>query len=76
MRALVLYKRGRNLYGEAETVNALGVGYGRLGQTQDAAEQYGKAVELRRALGNRRGVATSLRNLANVLSLTGRRVRR
>jgi len=71
VRALVLYKRGRNLYGEAETVNALGVGYGRLGQTQDAAEQYGKAVELRRALGNRRGVATSLRNLANVLSLTG-----
>jgi tetratricopeptide (TPR) repeat protein len=72
VRALVLYKRGRNLYGEAETVNALGVGYGRLGQTNDAAEQYRKAVELRRVLGNRRGVATSLRNLANVLSLTGR----
>ena len=71
VRALVLFKRSRNLYGEAETVNALGVGYGRLGQTNDAAEQYRKAVELRRALGNRRGVATSLRNLANVLSLTG-----
>jgi tetratricopeptide (TPR) repeat protein len=72
VRALVLFKRGRDLYGEAETVNALGVGYGRLGQTADAAEQYRKAVELRRALGNRRGVATSLRNLANVLSLTGK----
>ncbi|MCF7222763.1 serine/threonine-protein kinase [Marilutibacter chinensis] len=72
VRALVLYKRSRNTFGEAETVNALGIGYGRLGQTADAAEQYRKAVELRRTVGNRRGVATSLRNLANVLSLTGR----
>jgi eukaryotic-like serine/threonine-protein kinase len=71
VRALVQFKRGRNLYGVAETVNALGVGYGRLGQNADAAEQYSKAVDLRRALGNRRGVATSLRNLANVLSVTG-----
>lgn len=70
-RALVGFKRGRDAYGEAETVNALGVGYGRLGQTSDAAEQYRKAIELRRALGNQRGVATSLRNLANTLSLTG-----
>lgn len=71
VRALVAFKRGRDAYGEAETVNALGVGYGRLGQTADAAEQYRRAIELRRALGNRRGLATSLRNLANVLSLTG-----
>ncbi|AWV06734.1 serine/threonine-protein kinase [Marilutibacter maris] len=71
VRALVLYKRSRNTFGEAETVNALGIGYGRLGQTADAAEQYRKAVELRRAVGNRRGVATSLRNLAGVSSLTG-----
>ena len=71
VRALVAFKRGRDLYGEAETVNALGVGYGRLGQTADAAEQYRKAIELRRRLGNRRGEATSLRNLANTLSLTG-----
>jgi len=72
VRALVMFKRSRNLGGEAETVNALGVGYGRLGQSADAAEQYRKAVELRRALGNRRGVATSLRNLANVLATTGK----
>jgi tetratricopeptide (TPR) repeat protein len=71
VRALVAFKRGRDAYGEAETVNALGVGYGRLGQTADAAEQYRRAITLRRALGNRRGLATSLRNLANVLSLTG-----
>ncbi|KGM57597.1 hypothetical protein N799_05975 [Lysobacter arseniciresistens ZS79] len=71
VRALVLYKRSRNGFGEAETVNALGVGYGRLGQTADAIEQYRKAVELRGLVGNRRGVATSLRNLANLYALTG-----
>lgn len=71
VRALVLYKRGRNPYGVAETTNALGIGYGRLGQTANAEEQYRKAATLQRDVGNRRGVATSLRNLANVLSLRG-----
>ncbi|SFK30535.1 serine/threonine-protein kinase [Lysobacter sp. cf310] len=72
VRALVLYKRSGNRYGEAETVNALGIGYARLGQNDHAQEQYRKAVELRRAVGNRRGVATSLRNLGTALSLSGR----
>jgi tetratricopeptide (TPR) repeat protein len=71
VRALVLSKRSRDLFGEAEAVNALGIGYGRLGQSEDAAEQYRKAVGLRRTIGNVRGEATSLRNLANALSLTG-----
>ena len=71
VRALVLYKRSRNAFGEAETVNALGVGYSRLGQTADAEEQYRKAVELRRALGDRRGVASSLRNLAQMSMIRG-----
>jgi tetratricopeptide (TPR) repeat protein len=72
VRALLLYKRGRNTYGQAETVNALGVAYSRLGQSDDAREQYAKAVELRRALGDRRGVASSLRNLAQVAMVQGR----
>jgi tetratricopeptide (TPR) repeat protein len=71
LRSLVLFKRSRNTYGEAEAVNALGIGYGRLGQTGDAEEQYRRAVALRRAVGNRRGVATSLRNLANLQSQRG-----
>jgi len=71
VRALVLYKRSRNAFGEAETVNALGVGFDRLGQTGEAAEQYRKAVELRRALGDRRGVASSLRNLAHLATVQG-----
>ncbi|HMM65538.1 MAG TPA: tetratricopeptide repeat protein [Dokdonella sp.] len=71
VRAMVLFKRSRNVYGESETVNALGVGYARLGQTADAEEQYRKAVQLRRALGNTRGVATTLRNLAQLATIRG-----
>jgi tetratricopeptide (TPR) repeat protein len=71
VHALVLFKRSRDLYGQAETVNALGIGYSRLGQSADAIEQYRKAVELRHAIGNVRGEATSLRNLGNALTLAG-----
>lgn len=72
VRALVLYKRSGHRFGEAETVNALGIGYNRLGQVDDAEEQFRKAIDLRRSLGNRRGLATSLRNLGTVLTLGGR----
>lgn len=72
VRALILFKRGRDRYGEAETDNALGIGYGRLGQTDDAEEQYRKAVAMRRSVGNLRGVATSLSNLANIASMGGK----
>jgi tetratricopeptide (TPR) repeat protein len=71
VRALVQFKRGRNAFGEAEAVNALGVGFSRLGQTREAVEQYRKAVELRRSLGDRRGVASSLRNLAQLSIIQG-----
>jgi tetratricopeptide (TPR) repeat protein len=71
VRALVQYKRGNNAFGEAETVNALGVGFSRLGQTREAEEQYRKAVELRRQLDDRRGVASSLRNLAQLATIQG-----
>lgn len=71
VRALVLYKRGRSTFGEAETSNALGVGYARLGQSEDAAEQYAKALALRRELGDRRGVASSQRNLAQLAMVRG-----
>jgi len=72
VRALVQFKRSRDLFGQGETVNALGIGYGRLGQSEDAAEQYRKAVQLRHAVGNIRGEATSLRNLGNAIALTGK----
>ncbi|KFL36706.1 serine/threonine-protein kinase [Arenimonas donghaensis] len=71
VRALVLYKRGRSTFGEAETTNAMGVGYARLGQIEDAEEQYRKAADLRRQLGDRRGLASSLRNLAQIAMVRG-----
>ena len=71
VRALVLYKRGRSAFGEAETTNAMGVGYARLGQIEDAEEQYRKAADLRRELGDRRGLASSLRNLAQLAIVRG-----
>lgn len=71
LRALLLYKRGRNPHGEAETANALGIGYSRLGQTGDAEEQYRRALALRRSLQDRRGTASSLHNLAQVAVLRG-----
>ena len=71
VRALVFYKRGRSTFGEAETTNAMGVGYARLGQIEDAEEQYRKAADLRRELGDRRGLASSLRNLAQIAMVRG-----
>ncbi len=71
LRALLLYRRGGDAFGQAETINALGVGYARLGQTVEATRQYREALELRRALGNRRGAASSLRNLAQLAMVRG-----
>lgn len=72
VRALVLYKRSRNAYGEAETVNAMGIGYLRLGQATEAEEQFQRALVLRRELADRRGVAATLRNLAHLATIRGR----
>lgn len=71
LRALVLYKRSRHVFGEAESANALGIGYARLGQSANAAEQYGHALRLRRSLDDRRGIAASLRNLAQLATFRG-----
>jgi tetratricopeptide (TPR) repeat protein len=71
VRALVLYKRARHAFGEAETINALGVGYSRLGQTEEAQAHFRDAIARRRALGDRRGVASSLRNLAQLSTVQG-----
>lgn len=71
VRAVLLFKRYRNRFGEAEAVNALGVGYGRLGQIADAEEQYRRSMELRESIGHRRGIANSLRNLAQLATVRG-----
>lgn len=64
VRALAEQRRLRNEQGEAEVLNALGVGFERLGQIDAARESYASAAEVRRRLDDRRGLATTLGNLA------------
>jgi tetratricopeptide (TPR) repeat protein len=73
LRALVLYTRGSNAAAEAETRNALGVGYDRLGQPDAAIEQYQRAAVMREKLGDQVGLSRTLRNLAVVQSVSGHR---
>lgn len=71
VKALVIQNRLQNQQGRADVVNALGVGYERLGQYQRAIEQYQQAADLRLLLGDTTGTATSLRNLAGILAIQG-----
>lgn len=71
VRATLQSKRDRNRFGEAEAINALGLGYARLGQMGDAEEQFRRALSLREAIGHRRGAASSLRNLAQIVMIRG-----
>ncbi|MCP4654191.1 MAG: tetratricopeptide repeat protein [bacterium] len=64
VQALIGQKRLRNEQGEAEVLNALGVGYSRLGELDQAADNYRQAAAIRRRLDDRRGLATTLHNLA------------
>ncbi|MCK7594404.1 serine/threonine-protein kinase [Pseudomarimonas salicorniae] len=72
VRAVLLAKRDRDRFAEAEAVNALGVAYARLGQMGDAEQQYRRALELRQSIGHRRGIASSLRNVAQLAMIQGR----
>ncbi|HKE48532.1 MAG TPA: protein kinase, partial [Rhodanobacteraceae bacterium] len=64
VRALVLNIRAGDLAGEAETRNAQGYGFERLGQLDYAIEQYTRAADIREKIGDKRGLVKSLRNLA------------
>jgi tetratricopeptide (TPR) repeat protein len=71
VHALVIQNQLENEQGRADVLNALGVGYEQLGQVDAAADNYGKAADLRRRIGDRRGYATTLRNLARLLAVRG-----
>jgi tetratricopeptide (TPR) repeat protein len=70
--ALQLFTRLEDVRGRADTLQALGVGYERLGQPTPAAEQFERAAQLRELAGDARGAATSLRNVAYGHGLEGR----
>jgi tetratricopeptide (TPR) repeat protein len=72
VRAQVLANRLGDRRMQADVSNALGIGYRRLGQMEPAGDQLEAAVRQRGALGDARGQAASLRNLATVRSMQGR----
>ncbi|MEP6483259.1 MAG: protein kinase [Rudaea sp.] len=74
LHAQTLNTLARDASAEAETRNAIGIGYERLGQLDAAAEQYERAVAMREKLDDKEGLAKSLRNLAIVRAEQGRRV--
>jgi len=71
VRALSIQNRLENRQGQAEVINAFGVGYEHLGQFREAASRYREAVKLRAEIADRRGLATSLRNLAAMEAILG-----
>ncbi len=71
VQALIQHRTLRNEQGRAEVHNAFGVAYQNLGQLDEAATSYRTAAELRERLGDRRGLATSLKNLAMVELIRG-----
>lgn len=70
-QGLVRSKRQSSRQAEADLVNAMGVAYDQLGQLDEAAENYGRAERMRAEIGDARGQASTLRNLAAIASFSG-----
>jgi len=70
-RALVAANRLSDERMQADVSNALGIGYRQLGQLESAVEQFSAAANMRQALADPFGQATSLSNLAAVKSIQG-----
>jgi tetratricopeptide (TPR) repeat protein len=73
LHAQTLNTLARDSAAEAETRNALGIGYERLGNLDASADEYSRAVGIREKLADNPGLAKSLRNLAIVQAEQGHR---
>ncbi len=72
VRALALMTQLKNEQGQADVLNAMGVAHHELGDYPHALENYSKAAAIRERVGDRRGVAMSLRNRARTYVAQGR----
>jgi tetratricopeptide (TPR) repeat protein/TolB-like protein len=72
VQALTLQTQLRNEPGQAEVLNALGVGFHQLGDYPRALEHYSRAAQARERLQDERGTAISLKNRGRVLVAMGR----
>ncbi len=71
VHALVVQNRLGSEQGRADVLNASGVAYQQLGDLERAAENYRQAAAIRRRIDDRRGYATSLKNLATLALVRG-----
>jgi len=71
VKALIQQKTLKNEQGEAEVHNAFGVGYQRLNMLDEAAASYSTAASIRKRIGDKGGLATSLQNLAVIETTRG-----
>jgi tetratricopeptide (TPR) repeat protein/TolB-like protein len=71
VHALVVQNNLRSQQGRADVLNAFGVAYRELGELERAEEKYKEAADLRKAVGDRRGYGTTLRNLAQIQTSRG-----
>ncbi len=71
VHALVVQNQLGSEEGRADVLNAFGVAYRNLGAMDQAEESYRQAAEVRRRIGDKRGYAISLRNLANLRVIRG-----
>jgi tetratricopeptide (TPR) repeat protein len=60
-----------NQQGHADALNALGIIHQRMRRFQEAADAYQKSIDIKKQIGDRRGIAASLQNMANLFSLQG-----
>lgn len=72
VKALVVQNRLDNTKGRADALNALGIAYQSIGQFTEATRYYREALNLRESIGDERGVAAVLANLARVDLREGR----
>ncbi|MGB5737924.1 MAG: protein kinase [Woeseia sp.] len=72
VKALVVQNRLDNAKGRADALNALGIAYQGVGQFDEATRYYREALTLREAVGDERGVAAVLANLARIDLREGR----
>ena len=71
LKALSIHKRLNNKHGEADVLNAIGVGYERLGRYEDAVKHYQDSLLIKEAIGNKKGTATSMSNIAKIYIFQG-----
>jgi tetratricopeptide (TPR) repeat protein/predicted Ser/Thr protein kinase len=70
-RAVTLAVQLDNLEEKAAILQAIGVAYGRMNQQEEALRNYQESLAIKRRIGDKRGMAASLNNIAQLQELAG-----